>query len=46
MVTILDSIVIYIYNFETLIIAVDLCEGIMHHMNVMNVLNVSNNDGV
>ena len=26
--------------------AIDLYEGIMHHLNVLNVLNVSNNDGV
>ena len=24
---------------------IDLYEGIMHHMNVLNALNVSNNDG-
>ena len=34
------------YNFVTLIMAIDLYEGIMHHLNVLNVLNVSNNDGV
>ena len=26
--------------------AIDLYEGIMHHLNVLNVLNVSNNDGM
>ena len=26
--------------------AIDLYEGIVHHMNVLNVLNVSNNDGM
>ena len=26
--------------------AIDLCESIMHQLNVLNVLNVSNNDGV
>ena len=26
--------------------AIDLYEGIMHHLNALNVLNVSNNDGV
>ena len=26
--------------------AIDLYEAIMHHLNVMNVLDVSNNDGV
>ena len=26
-------------------VAIDLYEGIMHHLNVLNVLNVSNNDG-
>ena len=26
--------------------AIDLYESIMHHMNVLNVLNVSNNDGM
>ena len=26
--------------------AIDLYEGIMHHLNVLNVLNVSNNDRV
>ena len=25
--------------------AIDLYEGIMHHLNVLNVSNVSNNDG-
>ena len=30
----------------TLIMAIDLYEGIVHHLNVLNVLNVSNNDGV
>ena len=28
-----------------LIMAIDLYEGIMHHLNVLNVLNVSNNVG-
>ena len=35
-----------LYNIVTLIMAIDLYEGIMHHLNVLNVLNVSNNDGV
>ena len=26
--------------------AIDLYEGIMQHLNVLNVLNVSNNDGM
>ena len=26
--------------------AIDLYEGIMHHLNLLNVSNVSNNDGV
>ena len=26
--------------------AIDLYEGIMHHLNVLNVSNVSNSDGV
>ena len=34
------------YDFNSLIMAIDLYEGIMHHLNVLNVLNVSNNDGV
>ena len=38
------------YDFNsiivTLIMAIDLYESIMHHLNVLNVLNVSNNDGV
>ena len=35
----------YYYNFVTLIMAIDLYEGIMHHLNVLNVLKkVSNND--
>ena len=32
-------------DFVTLIMDIDLYEGIMHHLNVLNVLNVSNNDG-
>ena len=26
-------------------VAIDLYEGMMHHLNVLNVSNVSNNDG-
>ena len=33
-------------HFVTLIMAIDLYEGIMHHLNVLNVFNVSNKDGV
>ena len=32
-------------TFETLIMATDLYGGIMHNLNVLNVLDVSNNDG-
>ena len=35
----------YDFNFVTLIMAIDSYEGIMHHLTVLNVLNVSNNDG-
>ena len=31
--------------FVTLIMAIVLYEGIMHNLNVLNALNVSNNDG-
>ena len=33
-------------DFVTLIMAIDLYKGIMHQLNVLNELNVSNNDGV
>ena len=33
------------FNFVPIIMAIDLYEGIMHRLNVLNVLNVSNNDG-
>ena len=41
----LHSIWFLFDNFVTLNMAIDLYEGIMHHLNVLNVLNVSNNDG-
>ena len=36
----------YRIKIITLIMAIDFYEGIMHHLNVLNVLNVSNNDGL